>query len=220
MSVEIPTTPKRVKVYQLSQEVWIDHGTGFCNCNIIDNQPFIVVTNEVDNDKVILKTPVAGDTQYQKQQDTLVVWTEPDSRDMALSFQEAEGCSNVCEFLVYVQQHFCPNISVVALISSETEGDITEVIAGPGVFPPEPDLDNLDIVLDILSQTALSQYTRESSIRFLIGTNYIQLLVALFSKAEDLHLISALHYLNRITKTLSMIIIFMHFYFLNFILLT
>ncbi len=42
----------------------------------------------------------------QRQQDTLVVWTEPTGVDMALSFQEAEGCNEVWEFLTEVQKHF------------------------------------------------------------------------------------------------------------------
>ena len=32
---------------------------------------------------------------YQKQQDTLIVWTEQNGTDMALSFQEPEGCASI-----------------------------------------------------------------------------------------------------------------------------
>jgi len=37
--------------------------------------------------------------------ETLIVWTEPDGVDYALSFQEAEGCSEVWNFIAEVQQH-------------------------------------------------------------------------------------------------------------------
>ena len=37
--------------------------------------------------------------------ETLIVWTEPDGVDYALSFQEAEGCSEVWNFISEVQQH-------------------------------------------------------------------------------------------------------------------
>lgn len=37
--------------------------------------------------------------------DTLIVWTEPDGVDYALSFQETEGCSEVWNFISEVQQH-------------------------------------------------------------------------------------------------------------------
>jgi protein phosphatase-4 regulatory subunit 3 len=37
--------------------------------------------------------------------DTLIVWTEPDGVDYALSFQDPEGCSEVWNFITEVQQH-------------------------------------------------------------------------------------------------------------------
>jgi len=37
--------------------------------------------------------------------ETLIVWTEPDGVDYALSFQEAEGCAEVWNFISEVQQH-------------------------------------------------------------------------------------------------------------------
>ena len=61
---------------------------------------------------MLLETRIAKDDGYQKQQggdawsgkpeswltqglDTLIVWTEPNGTDMALSFQEAEGCAAI-----------------------------------------------------------------------------------------------------------------------------
>jgi protein phosphatase 4 regulatory subunit 3 len=37
--------------------------------------------------------------------DTLIVWTEPDGTDYALSFQDIEGCGEVWEFIGEVQRH-------------------------------------------------------------------------------------------------------------------
>lgn len=37
--------------------------------------------------------------------DTLIVWTEPDGTDYALSFQDSEGCGEVWEFISEVQRH-------------------------------------------------------------------------------------------------------------------
>jgi protein phosphatase 4 regulatory subunit 3 len=42
---------------------------------------------------MLLETKIQKDDGYQKQQDTLIVWTESNGTDMALSFQEAEGCA-------------------------------------------------------------------------------------------------------------------------------
>ena len=63
---------------------------------------------------MLLETKIQKDDGYQKQQgrldsamsgalfadyviatDTLIVWTEPNGVDMALSFQEAEGCAAI-----------------------------------------------------------------------------------------------------------------------------
>ena len=46
-----------------------------------------------------------GLSQLESVPETLIVWTEPDGVDYALSFQEAEGCSEVWNFIAEVQQH-------------------------------------------------------------------------------------------------------------------
>lgn len=40
---------------------------------------------------------------YQKQQDTLIVWSDMDRRDMALSFQEKGGCDEIWEKICEVR---------------------------------------------------------------------------------------------------------------------
>lgn len=37
--------------------------------------------------------------------ETLIVWTEPDGVDYALSFQDPEGCAEVWHFIEEVQRH-------------------------------------------------------------------------------------------------------------------
>ena len=63
-------------------------------------------------DRILLETKISKDDGYQKQQgnlherskqtlgansriDTLIVWTEANGTDMALSFQEADGCAAI-----------------------------------------------------------------------------------------------------------------------------
>ena len=55
----------------------------------------IVVLSEDDQTRQLLETRISKDDGYQKQQDTLIVWTEQNGTDMALSFQEPEGCANI-----------------------------------------------------------------------------------------------------------------------------
>ena len=147
-------TARRVKVYELQNEQWFDHGTGYCagvydeendqallvakseelcqyvslaaeqrgqadesrsdgnvtqgssSLDDITDQYIIVVTAELNPEGVLLCTSILREEIYQKQQDTLIVWTEPSGKDMALSFQEADGCNEIWEFLTEVQKHF------------------------------------------------------------------------------------------------------------------
>ncbi|KMU84820.1 binding / hydrogen ion transporting ATP synthase [Coccidioides immitis H538.4] len=91
-----PNDRKRVKVYELKDNDWFDRGTGFCTGQIFDDEPKILVESEDQPDRMLLETKISRDDGYQKQQETLIVWTEPNGTDMALSFQEAEGCAVIC----------------------------------------------------------------------------------------------------------------------------
>lgn len=77
------------------------------------DEPRIFVESEDQPDRMLLETKISKDDGYQKQQglvhwcnarcyadglltvdsETLIVWTEQNGTDMALSFQEAEGCA-------------------------------------------------------------------------------------------------------------------------------
>jgi hypothetical protein len=45
----------------------------------------------------LLESRILPHTAYQKQQETLIVWSEGDRRDLALSFQEKAGCDEIWE---------------------------------------------------------------------------------------------------------------------------
>lgn len=203
---EIPTSSWRVKVYKLCQEQWLDRGTGFCNGEINDNnEAILIVHNEENREEVLLDSRVCGDTQYQKQQGTLVVWTDQEQSEMALSFQEPEGCSVICDFLVYVQKNFEHGITVLSVNTdvSTSEGyEVTELIAGPINLPPEPSIGGMRAVLESLSVAILSAEGREQTVMFIRDNNYIQKLVDILAMAEDLESIDDLYNLCRIVKLL------------------
>ncbi|KAF9361683.1 Platinum sensitivity protein [Mortierella sp. NVP85] len=55
----------------------------------------LMVHSEDENSKVLLQSKIrVGSDIYHKQQATLIVWSE-DEMDLALSFQEAEGCTEI-----------------------------------------------------------------------------------------------------------------------------
>lgn len=54
----------------------------------------MVVRAESDQ-HIVLECPVLKQDVYQRQQDTLIVWTELDGSDLALSFQDEKGCHDI-----------------------------------------------------------------------------------------------------------------------------
>lgn len=52
---------------------------------------------------LLLESKIQPDTAYQKQQETLIVWSEGDNFDLALSFQEKAGCDEIWEKICQVR---------------------------------------------------------------------------------------------------------------------
>lgn len=119
-------TRRRVKLYALNAErQWDDRGTGHVSSvyvDRLDGEYFIdiklkyilnyinlffkgislVVRAESDG-SLLLESKIQPDTAYQKQQDTLIVWSEGDNFDLALSFQERYGCDDIWERICEVR---------------------------------------------------------------------------------------------------------------------
>lgn len=97
---------KCVQVYELVAARWTDRGTAFCQGDFDqDTEEARLIARAEDTHEVLLNCVVRISDVYQRQQDTLIVWTEPDGTDFALSFQDAEGCNEVWEFITEVQRH-------------------------------------------------------------------------------------------------------------------
>ena len=94
-----------VKVFKLRDNDWRDIGTGYC-CVVFDGSTesyLIIVESEDIPDKLLVETRVSKDDGFHKQQETLIVWTEPDGTDMALSFKEENGCAAIWRFVHKIQ---------------------------------------------------------------------------------------------------------------------
>lgn len=214
-NITVPTSPRRVKVYELCKDEWTDKGTGFCSGEVLNEQPYVLVRNEENNTEILLKMHILGEIQFHKQQETLIVWSEADKNDMALSFQEAEGCSIVCDYLVFVQRFYAKKISIMVVTSTE-EGDFSEMIAGPISYPPTPTCGNMEEVVESLSQLMSFNFARESVCSFVTETDYVNQLVETFSKAEKTRDLRELHNICRVMKLLCELLtdIFTFFFFL------
>lgn len=217
IEVSISTkVPRRVKVYLLQGEDWLDNGTGYCTGEMLsgENKPYFIVRNELNPEEIILKSFLEGSIQYQRQQETLIVWTDLLGKDLALSFQETEGCAEVCEFIIEVQQqNYCPEISLYYVIPNNgvndgntlqngTTNDITELITGPITYPKDPTIDNLDVVIEAINQGSNSQYTRSNILKFAVKEEYFMKLVDVFDQLESSHNLKNLFKLTDIIKAL------------------
>ncbi|GMM43994.1 Psy2 protein [Pichia kluyveri] len=197
-----PTVQRRVKLYQLSDDKWVDCGTGYCSGHFVPNPHFKVV-DESEPDKVLLNSPIIGNTQYQRQQDTLIVWTNNDGVDYALSFQEPEGCLEICAFLINIQENceISSKISLIAIIQT-SNGETTELIAGPmpELALPCDDINVMNGILDLLS---IKEFRGRIIVKILENNAvWLDEICKLFGLFESSKSFNMLYILNDIIKSL------------------
>ncbi|KAI8994782.1 component of IIS longevity pathway SMK-1-domain-containing protein [Pilobolus umbonatus] len=183
----IPPSTHRVKLYQLNVDTnWEDKGTGYCILKQgMDGQPNqLIVESEEDKD-ILLTSNIIKRRLYQRQEDTLIVWTEDDSRDLALSFQDPVGREEIWQYIHKSQL----NASNQKDGSSSPTKELPETVS-----LPTPDLSNLKEIADIMSIAhTLNDKDRLSS--YILMHSYIEKLAPLFETCEDLEDIKDLHLL-------------------------
>ena len=194
MPPPIANDKKRVKVYELRDNDWFDRGTGFCTGQFLNEEPRIFVESEDQPERLLLETKIVKDDGYQKQQDTLIVWTEPSGTDMALSFQEAEGCAVIWEFVNHAQQQ------LLSLADDALSEDALDISTSFVLVPPE--LGNLDEIEQNIRAASSTQPGREALAKYLIREEYLSKLIPLVETAEDLESLPDLHRLCNIMKAL------------------
>ena len=98
-------TRRRVKLYALNAErQWDDKGTGHVSSTYVERLKGISLLVRAESDgSLLLESKIQSDTAYQKQQETLIVWSEGENFDLALSFQEKAGCDEIWEKICQVQ---------------------------------------------------------------------------------------------------------------------
>lgn len=184
---------RRVKLYALNaNRQWDDKGTGHvtsCYHEPLDGMS-LLVRNEADG-SLLLESKIQIDTHYQKQQGTLIVWTESDNYDLALSFQERGGCDEIWEKICQVQGR-----------DPSYEQDNDEEQEEVKINLVECDQDKLQLILDQI--TAFSQTTRRRDVLAseYIENEYIQKLLNLFRQADEQQDLPTLHKLYEIFKQL------------------
>ncbi|KUL91419.1 hypothetical protein ZTR_01493 [Talaromyces verruculosus] len=92
----------RCKLYELRGNDWVEIGIGSCHCRYLIDQTWLEFEPEgpQKGTAAVLYTRKINVRAhgFQRQQEALIVWTEHDGRDMALSFQYSKGCETIWEF--------------------------------------------------------------------------------------------------------------------------
>ena len=128
------------------------------------------------------------------------MWTETNGTDMALSFQEAEGCATIWEFVSQVQQQ----LIAMGVQDDALSDDAMETFSNPLVLPPA-ELKHLPDVERTIREVVSTPHGRDALSKLVIGEDYIQKLIPLVSMAEDLESLEDLHHLCNIMKMMILL---------------
>nr|XP_019048585.1 hypothetical protein I302_02357 [Kwoniella bestiolae CBS 10118]OCF27515.1 hypothetical protein I302_02357 [Kwoniella bestiolae CBS 10118] len=199
---------KRVKVYELQDTSWHDRGTGFCKGIYDDTQDIALIIVEKEDfssdggkveasggflkEELLLSARVEKEDIYGKQQDTLIVWTEPATGlDMALSFQDPEGCEDIWQFICEVQRHLlsmtCKSHSYFLPLFIPRNVNISSNTSEQEMF---------------IRMQAKSPIGRERAVEHILNEDYIKHLITVLEQAEDLESLEDLHALCSLMQTI------------------
>ncbi|XP_057197767.1 serine/threonine-protein phosphatase 4 regulatory subunit 3B isoform X1 [Triplophysa rosa] len=191
-------TRRRVKVYTLNEDrQWEDRGTGHVD-TLKDTT--LTVTAETDG-SVLLESKIKPNTAYQKQQDTLIVWSEAENYDLALSFQEKAGCDEIWEKICQVQGKD-PSVEITQEPMDESEEERFEEMPESShlIELPPCDASRLEEIAELVTSVLTSPIRREKLALALMSTGYMKKLLELFRTCEESNHREELHHLYEIVR--------------------
>jgi len=145
-------TRRRVKLYALNADrQWDDRGTGHVTSTYVDRLKGVSLLVRAESDgTLLLESKIQTDTAYQKQQETLIVWSEGDNFDLALSFQEKAGCDEIWEKICQVQGKD-PSVDITQDFVEESEDERFEDMSdtAPPVELPPCELNKLEAINEV-----------------------------------------------------------------------
>ncbi|XP_066596850.1 serine/threonine-protein phosphatase 4 regulatory subunit 3 [Prorops nasuta] len=201
-------TRRRVKLYALNADrQWDDRGTGHVSSSYVDRLKGVSLLVRAESDgSLLLESKIQPDTAYQKQQDTLIVWSEGDNFDLALSFQEKAGCDEIWEKICQVQGKD-PSVEITQDIVEESEDERFDDMsdAAPPIELPPCELSKLEDINELIGNCLSSPMRKEKLAMALESEGYIRKLLILFHTCEDLENIEGLHHLYDIFKNIFLL---------------
>lgn len=206
---------QRVKVYRLNDEgKWDDRGTGHVTVDYVERSESVglVVIDEEDNETLLIHR-ISADDIYRRQEDTIIAWRDPEiATELALSFQEAMGCSFIWDQICSIQRsiHF-PTIggpeTVVRPINDDLEhsgtsqGNDDAAHGGNSELRelPQVELSTLPLILKTVMEGCIMDHIRVAEL-IVQNQTFIPKLLDLFKICEDLENNDGLHLIFKIVK--------------------
>ncbi|RWS28493.1 serine/threonine-protein phosphatase 4 regulatory subunit 3A-like protein [Leptotrombidium deliense] len=201
-------TRRRVKLYALNADrQWDDRGTGHVSSSYVEKLKGMSLLVRAESDgSVLLESKIQTDTAYQKQQETLIVWSEGDNYDLALSFQEKAGCDEIWAKICQVQGKD-PSVEITQDIVEEEDERFDEApeASAFSIDLPACEVDLLDEIKELIASCVPFPIKREKLALALESGNYIKKLINLFHVCEEMSNIKALHKLYDIFKNIFLL---------------
>lgn len=170
-------TRRRVKVYTLNEDrQWDDRGTGHVSSTYVEELKGMSLLVRAESDgSLLLESKINPNTAYQKQQDTLIVWSEAENYDLALSFQEKAGCDEIWEKICQVQGKD-PSVEVTQDLIDESEEERFEEMPETShlIDLPTCELNKLEEIADLVTSVLSSPIRREKLALALENEGYIK----------------------------------------------
>uniref|UniRef100_A0AC35TNZ8 SMK-1 domain-containing protein n=1 Tax=Rhabditophanes sp. KR3021 TaxID=114890 RepID=A0AC35TNZ8_9BILA len=206
----------RVKLYVLcEQKIWMDKGTGHVAIISLPQDQetsYIVVRLEME-EKNVLQRKIQKEANYEKQQDTLVVWAEGESTNLALSFQEKDGCEKIWSSIIKAQgkdpveveaeQKLIEAREKETLNSSSCNG--SAILSTDEVDLPKIDLRSIEEFEAMLASAVNAPVHREKMALAIEESKYVKQICDLFKIAEDLEHVEKLPVFGKIVRSLFLL---------------
>ncbi|XP_039758043.1 serine/threonine-protein phosphatase 4 regulatory subunit 3 isoform X1 [Pararge aegeria] len=201
-------TRRRVKLYALNADrQWDDRGTGHVSSCYVERLKGTSLLVRAESDgTLLLESKIQPDTAYQKQQDTLIVWSEGDNFDLALSFQEKAGCDEIWEKICQVQGKD-PSVEITQDIVEESEDERFDEMSD-SVQPvelPACEMGRLEDISELVNSCLVSPNRKDKLAAALETQHYIKKLLNLFHMCEDVENVEGLHHLYEIFKSIFLL---------------
>lgn len=211
----------RVKVYKLNKDgSWDDRGTGNASLEALHNKaPGLVVVSEEDH-RPLLVHRIQQDVRYNRQEDsTIISWTDPElMTELALSFQEARGCTSIWSQLANVQKEgSCVNLRRRVVDEFESGGGDREGGGAPGVGLaecveggnpvaelPEPSMQTVEELGRLLGEVVPFQRER-AAMQVLFKPGFVGKVLELFRQCEDIEDQVSLVHVHKVVRGLVML---------------